>query len=182
MAQLLKTLETGTDFDICIFKSENKEGFITTTHDSITKKHNEIKYHEYYDEALNDAKHRIKQFAFNENKEVIKLSESQLYKIINESVTNILNEIGDTRKGQRLIGRVAGRKMTRNYPSTTSKINDLYNSDLNSLAAKNGFMDEYMAHRDDHDYYKYLSMYNKHQDEQERNQRRLEKVKNKREI
>lgn len=170
MAHLLKTLETGTDFDICIFKSENKEGFITTTHDFITKKHSEIKYHEYYDEALNDAKHRIKQFAFNENKEVIKLSESQLYKIINESVTNILNEIGDTRKGRYKMGRVMGRQLNRGQQDDEAII-----SNMNSTAFRAGLYDEKPLM--DKDYLKQFDNYLGKYERRERHNRYLERNK-----
>ena len=54
----------------------------------------------------------------DENKRIsstrIKLSESELYDVINEAVSNVLgsqlNEIGDTEKGQYALGKLEGRK------------------------------------------------------------------------
>lgn len=43
------------------------------------------------------------------NKKVIRLTESDLHKIISESVKSVINEIGDTHRGQYMLGRVAGR-------------------------------------------------------------------------
>lgn len=40
----------------------------------------------------------------------IRLTESQLHRVIKESVTRVLNEIGDTSKGQYMLGRLAHRK------------------------------------------------------------------------
>lgn len=46
-------------------------------------------------------------------KQKIHLTESQLNRIIKESVKNILNEIGDTPKGQFALGAVRGRAYAR---------------------------------------------------------------------
>lgn len=46
-------------------------------------------------------------------KQRIHLTEGQLNKIIKESVKNILNEIGDTPKGQFALGAVRGRASAR---------------------------------------------------------------------
>jgi hypothetical protein len=61
------------------------------------------------------------------NKKLIRLTESDLHKIVKESVNRILNEIGDTAKGQYMLGRLQGRQMgngnrqqamnTQNYAS-----------------------------------------------------------------
>lgn len=92
MAQLVKKIETGSDFDICIFL-QNDNKFAVTTHDSITKKHNDVKLYKYFDQALEDANFRKKQFQFNESKNnVISLTEKQLKNVIKESVNRILKE------------------------------------------------------------------------------------------
>jgi hypothetical protein len=45
------------------------------------------------------------------NKKLIRLTESDLHRIVKESVNRILNEIGDTAKGQYMLGRLQGRQM-----------------------------------------------------------------------
>jgi hypothetical protein len=49
------------------------------------------------------------------NKRLIRLTESDLHRIVKESVNNVLNEIGDTNRGQYMLGRLAGRKYANNY-------------------------------------------------------------------
>ena len=46
------------------------------------------------------------------NKKFIRLIESDLHRIVKESVQKILNEIGDTAKGQYMLGRLQGRQMS----------------------------------------------------------------------
>lgn len=46
-------------------------------------------------------------------KQTIRLTESDLHKIIKESVNRILNEIGDTNRGQYMLGALAARKRMR---------------------------------------------------------------------
>ena len=48
------------------------------------------------------------------NKKLIRLTESDLHKIVKESVGKIINEIGDTPKGQRGLGGLHARKVLRN--------------------------------------------------------------------
>lgn len=43
-------------------------------------------------------------------KKTIKLSESDLHRIVMESVQQVINEIGDTPKGQYMLGRLQGRQ------------------------------------------------------------------------
>ena len=47
------------------------------------------------------------------NKKLIRLTESDLHKIVKESVHKIINEIGDTEKGQDALGQVYGRAIRR---------------------------------------------------------------------
>ena len=49
----------------------------------------------------------------NMNKKVIRLTESDLHKIVKESINKIMNEIGDTEKGQDALGQVHGRAIKR---------------------------------------------------------------------
>lgn len=44
------------------------------------------------------------------SKRIVRLTESDLHQIISESVNQILNEIGDTRAGQYMLGRLAARQ------------------------------------------------------------------------
>ena len=53
-------------------------------------------------------------------KKRIKLTEAQLHKVLTESVKKILNEIGDTPKGQYMLGRLAGR-YTNDHNAATNK-------------------------------------------------------------
>lgn len=46
----------------------------------------------------------------NMNKKVIRLTESDIHRIVKESVNKVLNEIGDTPKGQYMLGRLMGKK------------------------------------------------------------------------
>ena len=47
------------------------------------------------------------------NKKMIRLTEGDLHKIVKESVHKIINEIGDTEKGQYALGQVHGRAIAR---------------------------------------------------------------------
>lgn len=53
------------------------------------------------------------------NKNLIRLTESDLHRIVEESVKQIINEIGDTPRGQYMLGRLAGKyggsDFLRNY-------------------------------------------------------------------
>lgn len=54
----------------------------------------------------------------------IKLTESEFHRLINESVNQILNEIGDTPNGQYMLGRLHARQLNREdnwQASETSK-------------------------------------------------------------
>lgn len=45
------------------------------------------------------------------NKKIIRLTESDLHRIIKESVKRVLNEVGDTSKGQHMLGRLHAKKV-----------------------------------------------------------------------
>ena len=44
------------------------------------------------------------------NKRLIRLTESDLHRIVKETVNRILTEVGETDSGQEILGRLAGRK------------------------------------------------------------------------
>ena len=48
-------------------------------------------------------------------KKLIRLTEQDLHRIVNESVNKVLNEIGDTNRGQYMLGRLAGRTYANNH-------------------------------------------------------------------
>ena len=53
-------------------------------------------------------------------KKLIRLTEQDLHRIVNESVNKVLNEIGNTNRGQYMLGRLAGRKYANNHNSDES--------------------------------------------------------------
>jgi len=56
------------------------------------------------------------------NKKLIRLTESDLHRIVKESVNKIINEIGDTPRGQYALGAVDGRNnVNRFYNQPTSR-------------------------------------------------------------
>lgn len=46
-------------------------------------------------------------------RQIYRITESDLHRIIAESVNMVLNEVGETEDGQYLLGRLAGRKASR---------------------------------------------------------------------
>lgn len=60
-------------------------------------------------------------------KQTIKLTESQLHDIIAESVKECLNEIGDTRRGQYMLGRLHRRALDRLNLLNIKKMEDVVN-------------------------------------------------------
>ena len=92
-------------------------------------------------------------------KKMVRLTEDDLHRIIKESVNRVLNEIGDTARGQYMLGRLQGRQMnqgqmdnarnTRNYASRqmTNKFgnrtpNNFQDFDANQSANDYGYRDE----------------------------------------
>lgn len=49
------------------------------------------------------------------NKKLIRLTESDLHRIVKESVNRILNEIGDTPRGNFALNAVRGRRAAKHY-------------------------------------------------------------------
>lgn len=52
------------------------------------------------------------------NKKVIRLTEGDLHRIVKESVNRVLNEIGDTPRGQYMLGRTGERALRRDDGKT----------------------------------------------------------------
>jgi len=57
-------------------------------------------------------------------KQTIKLTESQLHDVIIESVKECLNEIGDTRRGQYMLGRLHRRTLDRTNQRNREEMKD----------------------------------------------------------
>ena len=101
------------------------------------------------------------------NKKLIKLTEGDLKQIVKESVSKIINEIGDTPKGQRGLGALHARKVLRNndlsddtynyaqnarggdkYDNRGNNENPLYHDYANGyIDYLNSHPDEYMANK-----------------------------------
>ena len=66
------------------------------------------------------------------NKKLIRLTEADLHRIVNESVNKVLNEIGDTQRGQYMMGRAAYRSRFKKGDE------DIYKRLANSASQQNG--------------------------------------------
>ena len=87
-------------------------------------------------------------------KNLVRLTESDLHRIIKESVKRIINEVGNTPEGQRQLGRLANRKfnqaaaksLVRPYdePSVKSAYDEFYDVDnyAERQRLKNGLDDD----------------------------------------
>ena len=73
----------------------------------------------------------------NMNKKLIRLTESDLHKIVKESVNKILNEIGDTAKGQYMLGRLQGRQMGNGNRQQAMNTQNYANKQLGSRTPQN---------------------------------------------
>ena len=85
-----------------------------------------------YQASKEQNENNIQMESKNMKREIIRLTESDLHNIVKETVNKVLNEIGDTEDGQRLLGRLAARK------STSGKINDYYNVSDYAKEKRNG--------------------------------------------
>lgn len=89
MSKLIKKLENGTDFMVCIHEM-NSGKFVVTIYDYVNRTHEKQGSYDDYDEALSVAKNLNDQYKIDEN--TVKLSESKLRKIVSESVKKVLSE------------------------------------------------------------------------------------------
>ena len=77
-------------------------------------------------------------------KKLIRLTESDLHRIVKESVRKIINEAGDTNRGQYLLGRLRHRQANSGGISDNNAMDYAYKSNGNSFsdAYREGFEDE----------------------------------------
>jgi hypothetical protein len=67
-------------------------------------------------------------------KKLVRLTESDLHKIVNESVKKIMiNELGDTPNGQKMLGRVSGRAYSRGNQNYGDEVMDYAENARNSM-------------------------------------------------
>ena len=83
-------------------------------------------------------------------KQIIRLTDQDLNNIIEESVKQIIKEIGDTPKGQYMLGRLSRKYQTTPSDRYYERLNDLYSYTFNKQVDKNmeksynkGMYDEY---------------------------------------
>ena len=70
------------------------------------------------------------------NKKLIRLTESDLHRIVKESVNRVLNEIGDTPKGQYMLGRLQGRHMNNGKNKSAVETSRYSASEMNKIHSK----------------------------------------------
>src|SRR5574344_1233567 len=87
MNKLIKNFDTDTDFQICIFQSQESGRFAVTTYDFFYQKHDDPKWFGTIDEAMLEAKQRVNGYKIRENKKTIRVNEKQLNEIINQVLT-----------------------------------------------------------------------------------------------
>lgn len=93
MSKLVKKLENETDFIICIFLMKSGK-YVVTIYDSVGRTHEKQGTYNNYEDALAAAKRINGQYQIKEN--CIRISESQIRKMVSECVKKILKEsIGD---------------------------------------------------------------------------------------
>ena len=66
------------------------------------------------------------------NKKLIRLTESDLHNIIKESISTIINEIGDTRRGQYMLGKLWRRKYDNELAAADDKDEERYTKAYNA--------------------------------------------------
>jgi hypothetical protein len=87
MNKLIKNFDTDTDFQICIFQSQESGRFAVTTYDFFYQKHDDPKWFGTIDEAMLEAKQRVNGYKIRENKKTIRVNEKQLIETINQVLT-----------------------------------------------------------------------------------------------
>lgn len=88
---------------------------------------------------------------FNKNMgKTVKLTEAELKKIISESVMNVLNEIGDTPRGQYKLGRLARRKLQQGDAAGADMVDDYaFDAQSNAYNWDNTFKGDFQNGRRD---------------------------------
>jgi hypothetical protein len=103
------------------------------------------------------------------NKKLIRLTEQDLHKIVKESVSKIINEIGDTPKGQRGLGALHARKVLRNNDLSDDTYNYAQNARGGDKYDNRGNNENPLYHDYANGYIDYL---NSHPDEYIANKRK----------
>ena len=103
------------------------------------------------------------------NKKLIRLTESDLHRIVKESVNKIINEIGDTPKGQRALGALHARKVLRNNDLSDDTYNYAQNARGGDKYDNRGNNENPLYHDYANGYIDYL---NSHPDEYIANKRK----------
>ena len=65
MAKLLKVYETDTDFSVCLYQSGKNMLYIVTTHDNVMRNHFDYQYYKKKQNAVKEAKERVRQYRLN---------------------------------------------------------------------------------------------------------------------
>lgn len=80
------------------------------------------------------------------DKQIIRLTEQDLHRIVKESVESILKEIGDTNRGMYMLGRTQQRAIKRGDRATDDAISDRYERNYHGMdgarAFHNGYNDQ----------------------------------------
>ena len=91
-------------------------------------------------------------------KQMIRLTEGQLHRIIDESVRKVINEIGDTKRGSYMLGRLANKNFAASCRDKASDY-DCYMNGYGDESAKTydsfGDGDEGNRRRIQNNYYRY---------------------------
>ena len=118
------------------------------------------------------------------NKNVVRLTESQLKAMIAESVANVLNEIGDTQAGQNALAQVYGRRAAKNYNTNMNQREKADNDRIMNLAGDMAW-DEYQKNpnlkptiydRIPNPEFHYMQGFNKGVEKYTKNESRLRKI------
>lgn len=89
MSKLVKLLQNGTDFDICIFLL-NSGKYAVTIWDMVNRTHEKQDIFDSYGQALLKAKELNNSYKIDEN--VVKLTESDIQYMVTEAVNKMLKE------------------------------------------------------------------------------------------
>lgn len=69
-------------------------------------------------DIINNYDPKVESKQHNGNKHTVRSSEANLHRIVKESVKKIINEVGDTNRGQYMLGRLAAKKNAAKYYNT----------------------------------------------------------------
>lgn len=89
MSKLVKRLENGTDFDVCVFLLSSGK-YAVTVWDCVNRTHEKQEITDSYSQALLTARKINNSYKIDEN--TVKLNEDELSYVIAESVKKIVNE------------------------------------------------------------------------------------------